>query len=302
MRCLLVLLCLASAPLAAEAQGVVSFPEPTRVTGGDICVRAAPLRVCRRATDEGGRVVVSRGGREAVTWAASSPGIVDDLRVFRLESGLVVVAVLDAVSNGIAIATWTLTVTDGRRVLYRFVARDFDPEGGSFGVWDRQPVLWATEWHDSEDPSGRRGPGYYLVGRPFRFGASELVPVTGLPLRARRLLFSFERGAGGAVRWLSDRRAQTRRRDPFWSGRPRGTPGVISTIDLDAETPSVTVRAGGRDVDVGLDSWGGGEGTGRLGDGVSGRLFPPEYVPADAVGRPVRVGPGPAGSRILWLD
>ena len=305
MRLLILLLCLTAAPVAA--QDIVAFPEPTRQANQDVCTSAPPIRVCRHASENGGRVVMSRDGEETVRWSASSPGIFDDLRVFRLSNDRYLVAVLDAVSNGLGVATWTLAVTDGERVVYRFVARDFDPEGGSFGMELRhpsgrrsQPVIWATEWQASDDPSGRRGPGYYLIGRPFYFSADGLVPAAHLPIRARRLLYSFRRGPGGPVAWLSDRRAESRRRDPFWSGRPSGTPGVIASIDLTRAT--VVVRAGDQDMEVSLESWIGGAGTGRFGALASGRLFPPEYVPASAEGRTVRVGTGPEGSVILWLD
>jgi hypothetical protein len=280
----------------------VHLSEPTRSADGSVCVTDGSLRVCRKPIDGGGLVVASREGRETGQWAASYPGVFDDLRVARLGEDRLMVAVLDGVSNGIAIATWTLYFTDGDSVAYRFVVRDFDPEGGSFGLWNRQHVLWATEWHASEDPTGRRGPGTYIVGRPFRLGPNGLVPVTGLPIRARRLLFSFERAMGGPVQWLSDRRAETRHRDPFWSGRPSGTRGVISAVNLGGETPGVTVRAGDQIVDLRLDAWGGGAGTGRFGDAASGRLFPPDYVTTNLQGHSVRLGPGPDDSVILWLD
>lgn len=298
MRLLLALLSLLTTPVAA--QDVIAFPEPTRTDSGAICTHSETVRVCRQPDEDGGQVVISQRGRETLRWAASYPGVFDDLRIFRLPDDRLLVAVLDAVSNGIAISTWTLTVTDGERVLYRFVVRDFDPEGGSFGTWNRQPVLWATEWQDAEDPSGRRGTGYYLVGRPFRLGTDGLVPVADLPIRTRRLLHSFRRGPGGPVTWLSDRRAESRRHDPDWSGRPGGTHGVITAFDL--ASSKVTVRAGGRIREVGLAGPLPSMDSGRFGDAATGRLFPPGYVSVNALGQRVLVGAGPDGSVILWLD
>lgn len=295
MRFLLLAVCLIAAPVAA--QEVIAFPDPTRTDSGAVCTQAETVRVCRQPDGGVGRVVVMRSGRETLRWSAGDPALFHDLRVFRLAEDRFLVAVLDAVSNGIAISTWTLTVTDGETVLYSFLARDFDPEGGSFGTWNRQPVIWATEWQDMEDPSGRRGPGYYLIGRPFFLAPDGLVPVTDLPIRARRLLHSFRRGPGGPVAWLSDRRAESLRPDPFWSGRPSGTPGILTALEGD----TVTVRAGDRNQKIRLDAWTGGEGTGRFGDGGTGRLFPPEYRPASAEGQTVQIGDGPDDSILLWL-
>lgn len=297
MRCFIVLTCLAFAPPVAFAQQVQRFPKPARSPSGEVCVSAPALQVCRGTTDGEGHVTIRRAGRETVRWSASAPGVFGDLRVFRLGPDVLLVAVLDAVSNGLAVSTWTLTVTDGETVRYSFIARDFDPDGGSFGTWNRQLVLWGTEWQDMDDPSGRRGPGYYLVGRPFMPGPDGLVPVTDLPIRVRRLLHSFQRGPGGPVAWLSDRRSESLRHDPFWSGRPSGTAGILTAIEGD----TVTVRAGDQNREIRLDAWNGGEDTGRFGDEATGRLFPPEYRPSSAEGEAVRVGAGPQDSTILWL-
>ncbi|MEO0557069.1 MAG: hypothetical protein AAF170_02680 [Bacteroidota bacterium] len=298
MRFLLALLSLITTPVAA--QSLVAFPEPTRTDSGAICTRFEAVRVCRQPDGDDGHVVVKRNGRETLRWSASYPGLFDDLRVFRLPDDRLLVAVLDAVSNGISISTRTLTVTDGNTVLYSFMARDFDPDGGSFGVWNRQPVLWATVWRGMDDPSGRRGPGYYLVGRPFFLGPDGLMPVADLPIRVRRLLHSFQRGPGGPVAWLSDRRAESRRHDPFWSGRSSGTPGIITSVDLASST--VTVRVGDRDKEVRLNAWAGGEDRGRFGDAATGRLFPPGYMPTNIEGQLVQIGDGPDGLVVLWIE
>lgn len=297
MRALLLLLL----PLAVAAQPVQPFTEAAR-EGRDLCVERAAERVCWRSVgaDGDGRIEVRRSDG-VVGWATESLSAQSDLRAFRVRLGDgagLVVALRTAVSNGIAVETWTLAVLpdEASAPTVRFEARDIGGEGAPFATWRGEMVVWATDWQDAEDPSGWRGTGFYFIGRPFVLGRDGLVPVTSLPIRSRRMLYDFRQERGGPVAWLADRRAETRRQDPFWGGRPEGVPGeVVAVGEGDAYAYSLTVRLGraSRTVTVGgLDGV-------RLGDGATGRLFPAVYRPADLVGQGVRVAEDP---RVLWLD
>jgi len=218
-------------------------------------------------------------------------------------SGLVVAA-REAISNGLGVEYWTMfVVPDGAsEPAYQFTAEDLGPDSAPFATWNGKTVFWATEWQTADDPSGRRGPGTYLVGRPFRLGPTGLIPATTLPVRTRRMLSDFRRESGGPVAWLASRRAETRRVDPFGAGRAGGERAEIVEVGEVADGYPLTVRVGGRRRTFQVDPWAGGDTAARLADGATGRVFPPEYRPAGLVGRSVRLGTGPDGSSVIWLD
>ena len=306
MRRLACLLLVALAPAGASAQSVVSFSEP--VIGPDrslpsACVEHGDERVCRVTVavgdDVAGAVVVTRAGRETARWAAPVPGLFQDVRVFRTSRGLVV-AVLDAIANGLGVASWTVhVVLDGERApAYSFSVDEFGRSGGSFATSGRRTALWVTEWTDMPDPAGRRKRGLYLVGRPYTLEAEGLVPANELPIRARRLLAGFERafveGRGEVRDWLADRRAETLRVDPALVGRAQTTRGQATSAAWDAsgfdEALVVTIRTDdGRTVTVRSDA----PAFTHVGADATGRLWPAGYRPADAsawlVGRRVRL-------------
>lgn len=310
MRLVLLLLAL---PIAASAQDVTPFPEPVRSGAGSLCTERDRLRVCL-VDDDDAHLVASRGGTEVGRWPANgfAMSASADLRAFEVDLDAdghpeTVVAHQEAVSNGLGVATWTVYVVEDEEDLfvpsYSFVARDFGPDGGSFAVWQGRPVVWATEWLESEDPSGRRGPGYYLVGRPFFLTRGGLAPVLDLPVRARRRLDGYHDRPGGPVAKLSDRRAESRRHDPYWSGAPSGQPGQIAEVADKDDGYRLVVRTEAGVHRLVVDAWSRDEQTSvRLGDGASGRIFPIEYRPAHLVGRAVRLGDGPDGTHLLWLD
>ena len=291
---------------SVSAQSVQPFIE----AGGEgLCVSRGEERVCLRSVgaDGDGRVEVRRRGG-TVRWGSTLGyvGAQADLRAFRLDladgGGGLVVAERFAVSNGMAVETWTLSVLpdDAAAPTYRFEARDIGPEGAPFAQWRGETVYWATDWQTADDPSGRRGSGYYLVGRPFQLGRNGLVPVTSLPVRSRRMLYNFRTEAAGPVAWLSDRRAESRRADPFWGRRPSGSRGEIVRVEaLEDGAYALTVRLGARErtVRVGASSP-----AVRLGDGASGRLFPDAYRPSGLVGRSARLAPEVDGAAVVWLD
>lgn len=304
-------LALALVPLAAVAQPVVSFSAPEAVSEipPRVCVDLESTRVCRTVDGEGdGRVEVEGAGFGGAAWRASAPGAVDDLRAFRVDLGdgrtALAVAVLEGVSNGLGVATWSVHVVPegASRPAYGFVARDFDPAGGSFAAWTGRPVVWATEWLEAEDP--RRGPGSYLVGRPFVVGAERLVPAADLPIRARRLLREFRQERGGPVGWLSSRAAETRRRDPARPGAPGGDAGQIVSVRPGPDGFRVTWTDGATERALVVDPWSPpvDAEAARLGDRATGRLYPLAYRPADLDGRAAVLGAAADGTVVLWLD
>lgn len=286
-------------PLAVAAQSVQPFTE-VATEGRGLCVERAAERVCWQSVGEDGDGrIEARRNDGTVRWDTEPLGAQSGLRAFRVRLGEgmgLVVALRTAVSNGIGVETWTLVVLpdDASAPTVRFEARDIGADGAPLATWRGETVYWATDWQDADDPSGRRGNGFTFVGRPFVLGHDGLVPVTTLPIRSRRMLYDFRQEPGGPVAWLADRRAETRRRDPFWDGRPSGERGeIVEAGEGDAYAYPLAVRVGGqrRTVEVG-----GLEGV-RLGDAATGRLFPAVYRPADLVGRRVRVG-----ARVVWLD
>lgn len=251
-----------------------------------------------------------RDTMEVARWRASPPGAVNDLRAFHVEIGdgrtATAVAVLEGVSNGLGVATWSVhVISDGAaEPAYGFIARDFDPDGGSFADWNGQPVVWATEWLESADPTGRRGPGLYLVGRPFVLGADELEPARDLPIRARRLLAEFRTEPGGPVGWLSNRAAETRGQDPARPGTPSGSSGQITAVAPGPDGFRVTWADGESERLFVVDPWSppAEAEVAHLGDLATRRLFPLAYRPADLVGRSATLGPGADGAVVLWLE
>lgn len=319
MRLVLPLLLLA--PLVARAQ-LTPWPEPDprESTRPVLCAERAGIRVCRSATDDGEfSFVAEGGGRLAASWRADG-GLHTGFRVFDGDldgdgGTELLVANLDGVSNGLGVAYWTVYVlpADALVPAYRFRSEEFGAGGGSFETWRGRPVVWATQWRGGPDPSGRRGDGLYLVGRPFVLGADGLEPATALPVRARRLLDSFERDDRGPVAWLSDRRAETRGTDPAVDGCrrtvERGTVRTAEDTVGDGATRYllVTLDTGRR---LSYGRVGGGDEPAEITYlGADGRLFPPGYRPSDLpywlTGRAVRVetcADDDVRTRVLWLD
>ena len=307
------LLLLAAVSLAASAQPVVSFSEPETISSVPprVCVDLESTQVCRAVDDEGdGLIEVEGAGFGGASWRASAPGVVDDLRAFRVALGdgrtALAVAVLEGISNGLGVATWSVHVVPegAAQPAYGFIARDFDPAGGSFAAWDGRPVVWATEWMEAEDRSGRRGPGMYLVGRPFFVGAEGLAPAPDLPIRARRLLREFRQERGGPVGWLSSRAAETRRQDPARPGSPGDDAGRITAVRPGPDGFRVTWTDGEAERAFVVDPWSppADAEVARLGDRATGRLYPLAYRPADLEGRAAVIGPAAEGTVVLWLD
>ena len=324
---LLPLLLLLSLSLQAQP-AVQAWPAPDGTPFEASCTTHGPDRICRHP-DEGGPgalFTAERNGQAVGRWAATG-GTPFGFRVFEADlddDGALehIVANHDAVSNGLGVSYWTLFLLDDGRgtPALSIPVEEFGPEGGSFAE-DEGLVLWATEWLHGPDPSGRRGPGLYFVGRPFRLAGGRLAPAADLPIRARRLLDSFarERSTGTPVQWLTDRRAETRASDPY----------LLS--DATTEVAGVIVSVAPTEAEFGATNWvlhlqpaegptvvytyafGYGPDLARpftyLGDAATGRLYPPGYLVSEPaqwlMGRRVRAmdyGTDDDPHTVLWLD
>lgn len=287
---LALLLLLASA--SASAQPLTVFPEPS----GDanrVCASHETTHVCRVGHNGETEIVVSRGGRDVARWNTAAGVQAGPFAVFASDLDRdggqdLIVAALTAVSNGLGVEYWTVGVLpDGARApAYSFQVEDFSPAGQSFGHDGDRLVLWATDWLESDDPSGRRPSGMYFTGRPFTLSSRGLFPVASLPVRARRLLNSFDRSAaGGPVGHLSDRRAESRRTDPAFTGcrQHNETLTVQSVREASNEQGAryLVLDVGrGRGISYMRDGYAPNEeGLTHLGDRDTGRLFPAEYLP-----------------------
>lgn len=290
LRRLLLALVLA-APAAAQPVLVAHSPEP-----GDErkCTTVGAPRVCAAFTADGNGfdVTVTNGGRETARWRHASPSSLHDIRVFR-DGDRLLVATFDTYSNGLGVKHWTLAVlpAGARTPAYSFGVDDFGATGGSFRTRRGRTVLWATEWTDMEDPSGQRRRGTYLVGRPFTLGEAGLVPATDQPIRARRLLFGFERERNheiGEVRdRLFSRHAETWRTDPLHRGRSTTIRGrvasgsVVQTADQGTALRVGLRTADGQTLTLTQSEYGSANTFSHVGDAATGRLWPEAYRPAD---------------------
>lgn len=299
---------------ASRAQTVAVSDSAAADGSGARCVRLGETTVCHTHTDAGSTVTVRERTQERASYEAG-PSEGFDLRAFAV-GDLLVVATLDNVSNGLGVTYWTLGVIPqgARAPAYSFTVEDFSPTGDSFGTWRGRAVLWATEWTTMPDPAGRRPPGMYVVGRPFTLGDDGLVPVRGLPIRARRFLRTFSRETGTPVEWLSERRAETLRTDPALVGlAPTTTRGTVTAASWDVSRPSWEALAVTLRTDDGLltvRSAAGAPGDEaaptftHLGDAPTGRLWPADYRPADVsawlAGRPARLEV--RGDGLLWRE
>ena len=334
----LTLLVFLLAPLTLQAQPSVTAWAPL---GDDTdwsrvnCLTRLAERVCRQPNEDspGFTFTLSQDAREVARWE-SDGWLHTGFRVFSLdrdEEGAspehVVVANLGGVSNGLGVAYWTLYVLaeapEGPALRSSIPVQEFGPDGGSFDVDDDGLVLWATEWLQGPDPSGRRTDGLYFVGRPFRFEDGRPVPAADLPVRARRFLDSFadERARedpATPAAWLSHPSTETRLADPLLGGEEPLFSGIVEAVaPQEAEFGAVNWQLRLRPDDgaavVYTYAFGYSEGIERpftvFGDAASGRLYPPGYLAADPAawltGRRVRAASYAGGSEprvVLWLE
>ena len=300
----------------ATAQTIRVSPPVADVDADPICARLGTDEVCQSQPppDSTGTYPQARMTRGGDTWEASYGPVNHDMRLLDVD-GTRLVATWWAITNGIGVPLWELRIlpATGGPPVVTFEVQEFDPDGGSFATHAGRTVLWTTEWWNGPDPTGRRRPGTYLVGRPFTLDAHGIVPATDLPIRARRLRTYFQNEPGGPVRWLADRRAVTWRTDPLLRGTAATTRGTVTeaafTLD-DSGPPVFTVTlhtdAGTAQTLVSSVEWTDMSSFSHLGDGPSGRLFPENYRPADVsawlVGRRVRFETRGDGPGVLWRE
>lgn len=304
-------LLLVAAPAAAQR-----ISPPAEAAGdGRMCTALGEDAVCRTVVEDAdGPTAIGRMTRGAAAWDDGWGPYVQDFRL--LDVGpMRAVATFGAVSNGIAYTYWTIDLVPPRAgaAVATFDTHEFTPGGRSAETRGGQTVFWATEWWTGPDPSGRRHPGTYLVGRPFVVTADGLVPATRLAIRARRLLYDFRAERGGPVRWLHGRHGEAWRTDPLLRGAATTTRGTVTSATL-ASLPrtgpvvTVTVRTeAGADLVLSSDVWGDGPSFAHVGDAATGQLWPSGYHPADVsawlVGHRVRVETREdEPSTVLWRE
>ena len=189
------------------------------------CVAASRgLRVCEQDVgSEDVDIVVRNGEHEVQRWTDSVSGmLVREFRVLAADltgDGLddIAVATRNTVSNGMAIASWTVCAIDGAAVASHpdcVSVEDF----GFMSYFARQPgspgcLLLQTAWRWGKEPG--RGSGLYLVGRWLRYSRGSFIPVASRPLVARRYLYSFERkrtshyNSDTPLAWFRDARVRS---------------------------------------------------------------------------------------------
>ena len=300
--------------LAAPAAAQHVSPPPHEAGGGAMCTALGTDSVCRTPVENAdGPTGVGRMMRGDVSWDVGWGAVASDFRLIDL-GPMRAVAALGAISNGLGVNSWTIDLVPDRSgaPVASFDAQEFTPDGRSAETRDGQTIFWATEWWTGPDPSGRRGPGTYLIGRPFAVTESGLVPATRFAIHARRLLYDFRAEHGGPVRWLRDRRAEAWRSDPLLNGAPETTRGTVTAATLVSEhetgpvvTMTVRTEAGG-DLVLSSDVWGDGPAFAHVGDAATGRLWPSGYRPGDVaewlVGHRVRVETRGGSPAVLWRE
>jgi LysM repeat protein len=296
--------------------------------GVELCKCAAP-----RLPDDDTFLFSVRAGRVHKLWQAPTPFSLErsfEVRRADLDGDgddELIVADLEAVSNGMMVTTWRISVLE-----------DLDAPRLSFAVHeygdatlvraDRGCDLLATSWRWAEDPL--RGVGTYLVGRRLRYRDGALEPVAEFGVLARRLTYYFhldERPGpprdgrnrvhpGGLevaplTRWLAPAAPGAPPHTEVWPrDRPLGERvasrrGVIEgahrlpadpdrmrgpSLALDVRLADTRVRfATALDPDLETPALRGYDALGRADLGV---LLPEDYTPADPralVGRRVRI-------------
>lgn len=230
----LVLLAVAQEVTAADAAWradvacgrVLEAPRASRKPG---CTEAACVVadgdeacVCKDAGSGALRIALTRRGREMAAWPVDP--MLGETTAFRVVLADLdrdghddlVISVLDVVSNGMAVQSWTTCVLDGRdpsRARACVPANDVPflsmptrpPRGGK-----RDCRLLAARWRWGSEP--RRGDGLYLVGTWLAYRDGALQPDPRRPTVARRYLYRFAAERGDAldtgrtapIRWWQD--------------------------------------------------------------------------------------------------
>jgi hypothetical protein len=177
------------------------------------CVASAAdeVCVCKDATSGDLRLGVARGDRAVTSWPVEPMlGEPTAFRVTRADldgdgRDELIVAVLDVVSNGMAVQSWTTCVLDGRDSSRprACVATDDVPfltlptRAPRAAKGARTCRLLAARWRWGSEP--RRGDGLYLVGRWLGYRDGVLAADPQPPVVARRYLYRFAAERADAI-------------------------------------------------------------------------------------------------------
>ena len=177
---------------------------------------------CKEAATGDLHLAVVRGGAEVQAWPVEP--MLGEVAAFRVALAdldgdahdELIVSVLDAVSNGMAVQSWTICVLDGRdpsRARACVPANDVPflsmPTRPARGA-QRACRLLAARWRWGNEPG--RGDGLYLVGRWLVSRDGVLTSDPRRPAIARRYLYRFAAERGDAldhgrmapIRWWQD--------------------------------------------------------------------------------------------------
>jgi hypothetical protein len=177
------------------------------------------------AEADSGTLTLTRPGHAPLRWYAEASTLNDSADIEVLQADLdgdgttdLVIAALTAVSNGLGVPYWSITIVNGRenRTPQRVEVEEYNT-AGSWVRFAGQPGchLLYTSWQTlTLDP--HRGEGMYLVGEIWPYAAGALAHEIQPEGRARRLLNSFaaqrardsfNETRDAPLRWLTDRRA-----------------------------------------------------------------------------------------------
>lgn len=280
-------------------------PVETKVEDGKAACTTGPsgARLCAVLGDkEEGLFLEEGGARSLITPELPFMGQVDGFQVVEVDldgdgKAERVLAVLNAVSNGLGVAHWTLRVLEpGRPSPLSFYVAEYGE--GTFPRREQGPGcdVLATAWRDLED--SLRGSGLYFIGHRYTYREGALVPV-GAPVLVRRYLRDFRQDSGPAngepefppvghpAKWLSEGWAEAWPQEPLLDAPPTGRrEGTVEAVE-DGEKLRFRVRWDGGETSW-LQPYGPEpEGKVALMDGYSelGHLptqqaFPEGYLPA----------------------
>ncbi|MEW6269040.1 MAG: hypothetical protein AB1689_07040 [Thermodesulfobacteriota bacterium] len=192
------------APHAATLDGCAAAHCAAVDVSVEVCA-CRPLEA-NDARDWSVRLTLREGGIERRRWAAETMlGDTDTFRVRHVDldgdgRDEILVATLDAVSNGLGVHSWTLCIFAGRDRAAPPACTalvDYPILGMLTRVADAKGCrVLATDWRSGSEP--KRGDGLYLVGRWLDYRDGTLSPTPGRPLVERRYLYRFEAERGAA--------------------------------------------------------------------------------------------------------
>lgn len=295
----------------SQAPTLVKFgpPQPVTLAGFDKihCVSLpGGIRICKYMSESNdGTFLVERQGKRLGKWPASASfGETSDFEVLLGDldgdgQRELVVANHDGMSNGMAIDYWTISIfSDAEFRSFQAPLMFSVQEYGSFGTFvptSGRVDIFTTRWLNGEDPKGRRVPGTYLAGQWWRYKSGELHVVPDRPVMARRFLYSFADERNRTISnphipytWFLDPKTEILRADLLLASKTNHVQaGVIQKVSLEPPTnPCRTVkmmfRPDGENAvayvypEIGITK----TSLRYIGDAVTGRIYPDEYMPS----------------------